>query len=1011
MLAALVTGLILAGALPAVAQDPPPDLRWYTFDTPHFQVVFHEGLDEVAARAAERGERAVERLEGFGTRPDLRIQMVVTDHMDLSNGFATSIPLPRVILWARPPLGGLGPIPFDDWLELLVTHEVVHVLHGEMTGPLGRLGRTVLGRAPLVWPLFPAFTLPSWAIEGVAVQAESALTDGGRIHGTRLEGVVRAQTLEGRLERIDQVVGTTGVFPGGERPYVYGALFHEYLTDRFGEAVVGAFFRRQAERLNPYRLEATAREIFGHTLSQLHDEWRETVLVEAESRARGVDERELAPRPDLLTRNARFALFPRFEPGSGALVYVSSDGRTESALIRRAPGCDRPRPGDPSVDASGAEVSICDEERLHPLHLLSPPTPMPDGSWRIAQPEFVDRYRVRSDLWALDAGGKRTILTRGARISGVDARPTDGALVAVVEVPGTHRLVLLDPAGVEIRELAGPDPGVLWTHPRWSPGGEWIAIGRWRAGGMWEIVILSAEGEERAVVDRGRAPASGPAWAPDGDWLVWSSERTGVANLFVAAIDGAGRASEVRQLSDLVTDGAFPEVSPDGERIVFSWLRAGGWELAGLPFRPDRAFAPLATDPRFLPAEPGAMAEGHLAALEIEPRPWSPLPTLRPRYVVPFVHGPESLTSGAGESVRVLPAVLGLSMGATDVVGRHRWEARVGGPVGGEVRRWEGLARWSWAGLGNPVLTGTAEQRWQPLGRVIVLREGESVEEGRELLVTARERAAGLRMDAVHPGFRGGRSAGLELRGVRQDRAFLTPDGALTREGPFPRIRRDLVDASVTLGLSRVRAFPLSVGPQEGLSIVTRVRVRRETSLPAGAAGVAGRDGALEDWVGVARYFQPLPFGGGARGETGSAVLGLRAVGGMARGPGAGTGHFSVGGMGDRLFPVRGTTAGARGGTRAWAASAEVRLPLARVHRGWGLLPLHLDQLAGSVFLDAGAAPAGGRNPDPIASAGVELVLQQTALFQGSERLRVGVAAPFVGASGLAAYAALGWSF
>ena len=252
---------------------------------------------------------------------------------------------------------------------------------------------------------------------------------------------------------------------------------------------------------------------------------------------------------------------------------------------------------------------------------------------------------------------------------------------------------------------------------------------------------------------------------------------------------------------------------------------------------------------------------------------------------------------------------------------------------------------------------------------------------------------------------------GLEFRGIRQDRAFLTPGGEITREGPFPRIRRDLVEGSVTLGLNRVRAFPLSVGPQEGASLVTRVRVRREASLPEGAAGVRGRDGAFEEWVGVGRVFHPLPVFGGGSGARGPAVVGVRVAAGAARGPGAGSGHFGVGGMGDRLFPVRGTAAGARGGTRAWAGSGELRVPLARLHRGWGLLPLHLDQLAGAVFVDAGATPAGGIRTDLLASAGVELVLQQTAFFHGAERLRVGVAAPFAGDGGVAIYGAFGWSF
>ena len=40
-----------------------------------------------------------------------------------------------------------GSIPyFDDWLELVITHELVHTFHFEMAGPRGKVARRVFGR-------------------------------------------------------------------------------------------------------------------------------------------------------------------------------------------------------------------------------------------------------------------------------------------------------------------------------------------------------------------------------------------------------------------------------------------------------------------------------------------------------------------------------------------------------------------------------------------------------------------------------------------------------------------------------------------------------------------------------------------------------------------------------------------------------------------------------------------------------------------------------------------------
>lgn len=918
----------MAWAPGLVGQNPVPDERWYTFDTPNFRVIHPEALEDVARRAAERGERALERLDGFGARPDL-IRMVVTDHVDFSNGLATAMPYPRIVLWARPPMDGPGPIPFDDWLELLVTHELVHILHLEMTGELGRASRRLMGRAPLLWPNFPAFLLPRWAIEGVAVEAESALTDGGRGHGTRLEGTVRAAALEGRLERLDQVMGESPIFPGGDRPYVYGSLFFDEMSEAHGREAVADFFERQATRLNPFRLDQSAREAFGRSLTELHGEWMQGRIDEAENLRSAVEARDLAPRPRLLTRGGRQAFHPRFD--GETLYHTRADGRSAPVLVR-------------------------DGEVLRTLNVAGSLAPDGEGGVFLLQPEYIDRYRIRSDLWWIGPDGSREVRTRGLRAAAFDVK--GDRIVAVLDGEGTHRLVLLDDRGTILETLREADPGVHYGSPRWSPDGERIAISRWSAGGLWEIVVLAPEGE--VVLDRGRAPASAPTWTPDGEWVLWVSERSGVANVY-----GARDGGPLLQFTDLLTAAAFPEVSPDGTRLVFSLLGGDGWDLAEIPFQ--KGFEPLPVDDRYR-GEPGRMVEGHRAAIQGESRPWSPLESLRPRYVLPHIAPREFL----GDQ-QVLPLVLGLHSEATDPVGRNRWEVGIGAPVESGVSRWEGYAGWEWAGLGNPVLRGRVDQRWVTLGRA------------GEILVVARERMAGIRAEGVQPGLRASRSATLEIRGVRQDWAYLREDGEPV-EGP--PIRRDFAEGTMTLGMTRVRSYPLGVGPTEGVALQGRLRARRPL----------GGEGGFDEMVGIARGFLPV----------GVSVASVRIAGGGARGPGARSGHFGIGGVGGSagpLFPVRGVVRGARGGTRAWGVTGEVRTPLARLHRGWGVLPLHLDQLAGALFVDAAAVD------DVVASVGVELSLVQTPLFWSTERVRAGLAVPISGERGIGAYAALGWSF
>jgi hemolysin activation/secretion protein len=100
---------------------------------------------------------------------------------------------------------------------------------------------------------------------------------------------------------------------------------------------------------------------------------------------------------------------------------------------------------------------------------------------------------------------------------------------------------------------------------------------------------------------------------------------------------------------------------------------------------------------------------------------------------------------------------------------------------------------------------------------------------------------------------------------------------------------------------------------------------------------------------------------------------------------------------------VRGFPASARRGTRAWRASAELRLPLALLTSRPRPLPLYLDRLSLAAFADAGdASCATDEACDPtrlgpaLLGAGCELWLE-TSLLGFEVLLRAGGAAPVRG--------------
>ena len=666
--------LILSLALPLIVQGQtvPPHEEYRTLETVHFRVTFPAELEERGKSAAISAERAYSALRAsFLRAPSGRIDLLLTDHTDFSSGVAHVLPSNRIVVGAQPPLGGLALSYFDDWLELVITHELVHIFHLDRTGPLGTGVRAVLGRVPWTWPAFPAYTTSSLGIEGVAVHLESVHTEAGRVHGSFHDAIVRARVLGGESESVGQGLGRSPIWPAGDRPYVFGSLFLRHLSDTYGEHTLVQFLDAMADQWIPYRLDAAARESFGPSFQELWADWMEGVEAEAEGVRRRIDGRRGLPGPELLTDGGRWALHPAPAPSGSEVAYVRFDGRSDLRLVLR---------------------TSAGEQTLTRWNSLDPPAWLDDGTLLLPQVAYLDTYRIYRDLFRVSLDGEVTRVTRGLRVVHADPNPRRGEIVAVLADGGGNRLAVLSLDGEVIRVLQDAEPGVLWSFPAWSPDGERIAVVRRRPGGWTAVLVLDSEGLVVREILEDRSLNSSPTWSPDGETVIWSSDRSGVLNLY-AAQSATGsphvRAGPggLRQVTDLLTGGTFPAVDPVGEWIYLSVLSEDGWEIGRVPFDSGTWFDPLPVDPRYvaggaevLDADRDQDSPEALAGAEV--RDYSALQTLLPRYWLP--------TRLEGESVlgrEVLPVAWGARTSGSDLVGRHEYEMRIALPLDGSVSR------------------------------------------------------------------------------------------------------------------------------------------------------------------------------------------------------------------------------------------------------------------------------------------------------------------------------------
>ena len=988
---------VLSGSAGLRAQAP--DETWRTLTTEHFRVTFPEGLEALGRQAAARSEAAWETLEAHFIEPPAgRVDVLLTDHTDVTNGYATVTPSNRIVVFVRPPVDALGLGYLDEWLELVIIHELAHVVHlDHVTNPLGRLGRAVFGRVPADWPFFPELGTPRWVIEGIATWYESRLTGAGRAKGSFFDMQLRTAALEGAFESIGQAGGETPEWPSGNRPYLYGALFFTYLMEKHGEEKMEAFVDAVGGQWIPYRLDAAGRDAFGVSLSEEWASWRETVEAEVSS----LDARlaSLGPitEPQRLTTDARWALYPAVSPDGRWVAYSRSDGHSD-VQIRLID----PETGDSRTLGRTnqlATFSWIDERRL-----------------LVSQLERQGPYRYYADLHVFDVDGGQRRLTRGARLSQPSVSADGRWAVVVREGGGTNELVRFDLETHAVTPLVEADPDIHWAFPSISPDGRWIAATRFQTDARHDVVVLDAgTGELTRRVTDDRALDMAPRWSANGRWLVWASDRSGIFNVYGVEVDPTDASTSApSMLSNVRTGVAYPSLDPSGESVYLSGYHADGWELERIPFTASVAAPPPLAD-RFVvdgDARDRRPAEGAVEA-------YSAGPTLRPYYwelsYEDAVRTPAIVVSDASGDLflrgrELLGPAIGVQTGGRDLVGRHVYETRL--RVTTTRTKLDGGFTYAYAGLGNPVLSVAASQLYQDGGQQVARREeGAPLD---TLFVLERERSLRVATTFRAPTWRWNRSVTLSGGMVWEERELLGRDLRPVDEFRLLRPSSRLAEAALSFDLSSARSHALQMGISEGIGLFVQGRVRRELSLPDSLRSLQARDRSTGEVLGRMRGALPLWKAGYAQ-----HVLAFQATGGAAAGPGADPLQYRVGGASGRpepftglelfggnflFFPVRGYGSSARFGKYAWTASAEYRIPLWLVHRGLGAWPLHVDRTMASVFFDVGNAwgpeqwPTGFSNPmrDPIVSTGAELTTGILGFWDISARVRAGVAFPLV---------------
>jgi hypothetical protein len=946
-LVALLLGMTTVAA--NLSAQVAPNKRYFTLRTPHFYIHFTSATEPTARRVAVDAERAYGELASELHPPRGPIDVLISDDADFSNGSATPFPTNRIIVYANPPIQSSSLRFTDDWGQMVITHELTHIFHLDRTRGLWKIGQDIFGRSPY---LFPNEYSPSWLTEGLAVYYESHFTGAGRIEGSEHRAIARASAIDRSFPSLSEASLGAPRFPFGEAAYAFGSLFVDYLATTRGAASVRRFVEKSSADIIPFWIDLPARQGFGISFTRAYREWRDSLygtlgkFSPAQPPLGGW--RDLTPKGSLVSN-------PRWLSDS-SLAYTGTSGREVFAAW--------------SVDYLGRRNRISRRNSESPQVLLS------DGSLLFAQLEFTSPYEVRSDLY-VQRGGREHRLTWNERLSLPDAR-ADGEIVAVHTTPGATRLVRVSRDGRRIIPITTGSLDELWNEPRWSHRGDRIAAIRWRRGGTSEVVVIDSVGRVLQVFASGHSVQATPSWAPDDSAVLYSSDRSGSAHIYVSRLAAPEQEERIVDMTAGLFEpqlranskvDAFAKQRNSTTAIAAVALRGNGYHLGVAPCCDVMDAAPrVATyvSGELIPA--GGMTPPTprvpvppLAVDSAAALPYSPWRQLVPRYWAPSY----------AEGLHVNRPRIGLETSANDIIGRHAWDAVVQIPTDNSGVT-GGLA-YSYAGLGLPVLDFLASRDWSLLGSVVdQTPQRNRLGEIRRRIDNGEVDASWLRQ-RYRSAFVVTAGTGVEQYqyvGVPNGTIALVDSTGVFKSRFYPRV---LLGARY----SNTQAAPYSISPEDGFTIAATGRERWRTDVASSStlSIVSALTGYKSlNLPGFAHHVLAVRAAGGWRDDRATDYL---EVGGTSGTPVSIIAGFTVG-EGAQDFGVRGFEAGSLVGTRAIAASAEYRLPLVMPGRGLGMLPFFIQRASLSLFSDYGSAWCPGVSTALVCTQSVEDQFQLT---------------------------------
>ncbi len=552
--------------------DPHPELDWFTIETQHFLIDYHNGTERTAQTVAKIAEEVYVPITSlYKYKPDEKVIFVINDVSDIANG-ATDYYGNRIEIYA-------SPLDYDlrgthNWLRNVITHEFTHDVQIQSAMKFSRdmpaiylqwlnyekeRRPDVLYGYPNVIVSYPisGVGVPAWYAEGTAQYQRQQLSydywDANR------DMILRSSIEDNNIlswNEIGQFSSITSL--KAEQIYNTGFGLVRYISDKFGEDKLREISQALSE-LDNFSMDKAFRSALHKDGIEVYNEYKAYLKKDYDQRL--ADVRTSVVKGKVIDTLGFANYYPHYSPDGKKISYLSNqdfDYGTTALMLY--------------------DVATKKSEQIT-LPVATNYSWSPDGSKIIFakrnSPPNIHGATIY-DLYTWDVEAKKeTRLTENKRAYS-PAYSRDGKLICfVVNRDGTLNLQYADADGKNNEPLTAFNNGEQVFNPVFTADGKKIIFDYSFEESRKLAQIDIQSGNIEYLIDETGLDYRNPSLNSDGTKIYYSSNKTGIFNIY--SMDMATK--NVKQITNVIGGAFMPNVDQNGN-LVYSEYTSKGFKIS-----------------------------------------------------------------------------------------------------------------------------------------------------------------------------------------------------------------------------------------------------------------------------------------------------------------------------------------------------------------------------------------------------------------------------------------------